>query len=283
MNRSTHSTAADQTVRPPNPGRTPVNRWILSVIIIGILVVGVLFSLIYFQTAEVSTRNFVYNPPPDSKGSYNSLPISDVDGIVNILPWSQPIVKFNVTITARGLGSSLSTVNITNSTSKGDVFFRASFPVSGGFFFSQSYSVSINVFVPSTIRLQSVLVTDSNGAIQIQNLNATVVNLATVNGAITISCVYCLNMTGSSTGGNIAGDFSSLLPRGNYDLTTTNANIFFSTPSSSSFKLTAKGSVSCSYPGCNSSGQGSFTQVFGTGSAMVNLSSTFGEIQVSTT
>lgn len=271
------------TIRPPSPGRTPLNRWILSIIIIGILVVGVLFSLIYFQTAQVSTRNFVYNPPPDSSGSYNSLSISDVDGIVNILPWSQPIVRFNVTITARGLGSVLSTVSITNSSNNGDVFFGASFPVSGGFFFSQSYTVGINVFVPSTIRLQSVLVSDSNGAIRVSNLNATVVNLATVNGAIAISCAYCLNMTGSSTGGNITGGFSSLLPRGNYNLTTTNANIFFSAPSSSSFKLTAKGSVSCTYPGCNSSGQGSFTQIFGMGSAIVSLSSTFGQIAISAT
>lgn len=241
---------------------------------------GVLFSLIYFQTAQVSTKSFSYHPSPDSSGFFNSLSIFNIDGLVTILPWSQSNVVVNGTITARGLGSSLSTVNITNSSSNGDIFLRASFPVSGGVFFSQSYTVGINVFIPSAIRLHSVRVTNSNGGIRIQNLNASIVNLATVNGAITVSCAYCLNMTGSSTGGNITGGFSSLLPRGDYNLTTTNANIFFSAPSSSSFKLTAKGSVSCAYPGCNSSGQGSFTQIFGMGSARVSLSSTFGQIAI---
>jgi hypothetical protein len=247
------------------------------------LVVAVLFSLIYFYNAQVSTKNYTYSPPPDSNGSYKSLSIFDIDGLITIMPWAQSTVLINGTLTARGLGASLSTVNISNSSNDGDVVFRASFPVSGGFFFSQSYSASVNVFVPSTIRLASVHVSNVNGGVRIQNLNATATFLASVNGALSVNCIYCKTVTATSTGGNIAGSFSALATGGSYNLTTTNANIVFSAPSSSSFKLTAKGAVSCAFPACMASGQGILTQTFGTGGATVSLTSTYGQITISGT
>ena len=279
----TSETPPITSIHPPRPRRAPVNRWVLSITIIGILVVGVLFSLIYFTTAQVSTKNFSYNSPPDSGGTYKSLSVSDVDGLVTIQQWPQHAILINGTITARGLGSSPSIVNINNSTNNGDVLFRASFPVSGGFFFSQSYSVSVNVFVPSTIRLASVQVSNVNGGVRIQNLNATDVRVTSVNGALSIGCLYCQNLTAVSTGGNISGSFSTLVTLGSYNLTTTNANISFSAPNSSSFKLTASGAVSCLFPGCKASGQGVLAQTFGGGSASVRLTSAYGQITISAT
>jgi Putative adhesin len=239
--------------------------------------------LIYFSTAQVSSKTFSYNPPQDSGGSYNSITVFDVDGLVTILPWTQSTLLINGTITAKGLGSSLSTVTTANSTNNGDVVFRASFPVSGGFFFSQSYSVSVNVFVPSSIRLASIQVSNVNGGVRIQNINATTIGLTSVNGALSVSCSSCQTVTATSTSGNIAGTFMALATGGSYNLTTTNANIAFNAPSSSSFKLTANGSVSCTLPGCAGSGQGVFTQTFGSGSATVRLISTYGEIAISGT
>jgi LSD1 subclass zinc finger protein len=268
------------TLHPPDSGKAPLNLWILSITIIGILVVCVLFSLIYFSTAQVSTKSFSYNPPRDPAGSYHSISIFDVDGLVNILSWSQSSLYINGTATARGLGSSLSTVSISNSTNNGNVVFRASFPVTGGFFFSQSYSVSINVFVPSTIRLASVQVSNTNGGVRIHSTNATAVNLTSVNGALSIDCAYCQTVTALSTSGNIDGTFLALATGGSYNLTTTNGNIGFTAPSSSSFKLKASGSVSCTFPGCSTSGQGVLVQTFGSGNASVSLTSSYGQITI---
>ena len=115
------------------------------------------------------------------------------------------------------------------------------------------------------------------------NLNVTQVNLTSVNGALSISCIVCQRVTALSTSGNIAGDFSTLATDGSYSLTTTNANIGFTAPSSSSFKLKANGSVSCTFPGCNASGQGVFTQTFGSGNATVTLNSAYGQVAISGT
>lgn len=271
------------TLHPPETGKAPINLWILAIVIIGVLIVGVLFSLIYLSTAQVSKKNFSYNPPGGTGGSYHSVSIFDVDGLVTILPWSQSSVYVNGTVTAKGLGSTLSTVSITNSTTNGDIVFRASFPASGGFFFSQSYSVAVNVFVPSTIRLASVEVSNVNGGVRIMNLNATTVALTSVNGAMSIGCISCQTVTAQSTSGNIAASFSALANGGSYNLTTTNADVGFTAPSASSFKLRANGSVSCIFPGCNASGQGVLTQTFGSGSANVSLTSTYGSITISGT
>jgi len=255
----------------------------MSIVIIGILVVGALFSLIYFSSTQVLTRNFSFNPPQDTTGTYRSISIFNVDGLAIIQPWSLSSIHINGTVTAKGLGASLSMVSLSNSTGSGDVVFRASFPVSGGFFFSQSYLVSINVFVPSTIRLASVQVSNINGGVRIMNLNATAINLSSVNGALSISCISCQTVTALSTSGNIAANLSTLATNGSYNLTTTNANIGFTAPASSSFKLKADRSVSCTFPGCNASGQGVFTQTFGSGNATVTLNSAYGQVAISGT
>ncbi len=272
----------------PKPVKTGLNPWVLAVVIIGIVVVGVLFSLIYFSTAQVSAKTFSYNPPPaqSSGGSYRSLSVSDVDGLVSIVPWTQTTVMINGTVTARGLGTSVSAVSFTNSSINGNVVFQALFPSSTGFFLSQTYTARINVFVPATIRFSSVQVTNVNGGVRISGLNASSVSMTTVNGLVWIGCLYCGNVTATSTNGSISASFTALISNGSYTLSATNANVALSIPSSSSFTINASivnGSIQVS--GFNSlvSSQRNLLGTVGTGSASVKITSVNGQITITGT
>ena len=275
------------TIGPPESGKASLNRWVLVIVIIGIVIVGALFSLIYYSTAQVSSKTFSYSPPQDARGSYSSLSISNVDGLVTVVPWSQPTVLINGTVTAKGLGSSLSTVNLISSSSNGDIAFQALFPASAGFFLSQSYTANINVFVPSTIRFTSVQVSNVNGGVRIESLNSTIVKLTTVNGGVSVDCVYCLSMTAASTNGNIAATFAALIPEGSYNLTAPNANLNFTAPSSASFRLSASdlnGSIQIlGFPGMFTTTHTSFNHTFGTDGANVNIKSVNGQITITGT
>jgi hypothetical protein len=251
-------------------------------VIIGLLVVGVLFSLIYYSTAIVSSKNFSYTPPT---GSYDSIAISDVDGLVTVQPWSQSSILINGTITAKGLYSSLSSIILSNSTGNGNLTFKASFPTSAGILFSQTFTAVINIYLPSNIRFSSMQVSNVNGGVTINNLNSSNVAVTTVNGNVSVDCIYCLNATALSTNGNVTGTFSTIVNGGSYNLTATNDNINFTAPATSSFRLVAKvlnGYIVC--PICSgSTNQKSFTQTFGTGDASVNLDSVNGQITITGT
>ncbi len=281
MDRSTPSTV----LGPPESGKRRLNRWTLSIVVIGIIVVGVLFSLIYYSTVVTSSENFSYGPQSDAQGTYTSLSISDVDGLVTVEPWSQPSILINGTITAKGLGSSLSAVTITNSSINGDVVFKAMFPVSSGILFSETYTAVINVFIPSTMRFNSVRVSNTNGGATLDNINSTSLIVTTVNGDISADCIYCMTATATSLNGNVTTTFATLAAQGSYNLTATNANINFIAPSSSSFKLTAdvlNGFIVC--PLCSgSTNQKSFTETFNGGNANVNLDSVNGQITITGT
>jgi hypothetical protein len=282
LDRSSQSTPTT-SVSPPSSGKTKLNRWTIAIVIIGILIVGILFSLIYYSTALVSSRTFSYSPP---EGSYNSLSISDVDGLVTVLPWSQSSILINGTLNAMGLGSSLSSITLSNSTGNGDLSFKATFPASGGFLFSQTFTAFINVYVPSTTRFNSVQVTNVNGGVQINNVNSTMVEVTTVNGNVSVDCVYCVNATALSTNGNVTGTFASLANNGLYNLTATNDNVNFTAPASSSFQLSAtvtNGSIYCYMTGCPNTtvaSERTLTQKFNGGNSTVNLDSLNGEITI---
>ncbi len=270
----------------PEFGKRKLNRWTIAIVVIGILVVGVLFSLIYYSTIQTSSKTFEYTPPRDSQGSYNSLTVSDVDGLVTVVPWSQSSILINGTITAMGLGSSLSAVTITNSSINGDVVFKAIFPVGAGILFSQTYTAAINVFVPSTIRFDSVHISNVNGGATLGKINSTSLIVTTVNGNISTDCVYCMTVNATSLNGNVTATFATLVAQGSYSLTATNADINFSVPSSSSFKLTAdvlNGYIVCPICIGQSNNQKSFTETFNGGSASVNLGSLNGQIMITGT
>ncbi len=285
MNFSIASATAP-TIGPPESGKPTLNRWTLAIVVIGLLVVGVLFSLIYFSTSQVSSETFSYSPPRDPEGSYNSLAISDLDGLVVVRPWSQPTILINGTITAKGLGSSLSAIILSNSSSNGNVILKANFPIGGGILFSQIYTANITVFVPSTVQFSSVQISNVNGGVRLDGANSTSVSVITVNGDIFVGCTYCMNTTVMSTNGNVAGTFTTLVSKGSYNLTATNANIDFTAPSSSSFTLSARvlnGYITCLIPNCVSNSKASLTQTFGTGDARVNLDSVNGQITITGT
>jgi hypothetical protein len=281
LDRSRQSRSAT-SVSPPSIGKTKLNRWTVAIVIIGILIVGILFSLIYYSTAQLSSKTFSYTP---SEGPYDSLTISDVDGLVTVIPWLQPMILINGTLMAKGLGSSLSSITLSNSSSNGNIVFKATFPVSAGILFSQTFTAIINVYIPSTIRFNSVQVINVNGGVQVNKINSTRVAITTVNGNVNVSCIYCANATLSSTNGNVTGTFATLISKGSYNLTATNDNINFTAPASSSFKLRANvlnGYIVC--PICTgSTSQKSFTQTFGTGAANVNLDSVNGQITITGT
>jgi DUF4097 and DUF4098 domain-containing protein YvlB len=251
-------------------------------VIIGLLVVGALFTLIYYSTAQVSSKTFSYSP----QGSYSSLSISDVDGLVTLTPWSQPSILINGTLTAKGLGSSLTTIVLTNSTSHGELVFQAKFPTSSGILFSQTFTAAINVYVPSTTRINSIQVTNVNGGVQIAGINSTNVATTTVNGNVSVDCVYCANATATSTNGNVTGTFAVLVNKGSYTLTAANDNINFTAPATSSFTLSAtvqNGSIYCYMTGCpnkTTANEKTLTQRFNGGEANVNLESVNGQITI---
>ncbi len=271
----------------PSTERARLNLWILAIVVIGIVVVGILFSLIYYSTAQSATKTFSYNAKPSqSSSTYSSISVSDTDGLISIVPWTKTVVAINGTITARGLGSSVSAVSFSNSSINGNVIFQALFPTSTGFFLSQSYSVGINVFVPATIRLASVQVTNVNGGVRVNNLNASSVSLTTVNGLVSLSCLYCGNATLTSTNGSISASMSSLVSNGTYSLSATNANLALTLPSASSFRLQAtavNGGIIVSGFNGLASGQTHLAGTFGTGSAVVTLTSVNGQISITGT
>ena len=250
--------------------------------------IGVLFSLIYFSTAQVSTKTFSYNPEPaqGSTSPYSSIWVSDVDGLVSIVPWTKSTVLINGTVTARGLGTSTSNVGFRNSSINGDVVFQALFPTSTGFFLSQSYSVSITVFVPATIRLTSTQVINVNGGVRVSNLNASSVILRTVNGLVSLSCLYCGNATLTSTNGSISASFAAPIDNGTYSLSATYANVALILPSASSFRIQAtvvNGSILVSGFSGLVSGQTRLAGTVGTGGAIMTLTSVNGQITITGT
>lgn len=257
--------------------------------LIGIVAISGLFTLIYYTSAQVETQSFTYNPSRFSSRTIFSILVTDIDGPVTITTWPQDWYLINGTLTAKGLGSSLSTFKLSNSTDNGVLSFYASFPVNPGFFFSQSYTAAINVYVPVSMRFDSIHVSNANGKIQIYNLNATTVDLNTVNGAVSLECAYCLNATVESADGAISVRALNPLTQGNYNLTSTNSSVALTVPNSSSFKLTARvengtvGSIQVLNLLGATSSEKYLSQTFGSGGATVNMSSVDGQITVTGT
>ncbi len=259
------------------------------IVIIGILVIGFLFSLIYLSSVDVSSKTFSLSEPVSqgggSNGPSNSLVISDVNGAVNIAPWSQSTVLINGTVTAKGLGTSPSAVGLTNSSTNGNIVFRAAFPNTASFFLSQSYTVNVDVFVPSTIRFSSVEATTENGGVRVTGLNATVASITTVNGLVSVNCLYCDNVTTSATNGSVSASFAALVNGGWYSMSTVNGDVTMTLPALASFKFTAStvnGSVQS--PGLSvtilTQSANHLSGIVGTGSANVNLSTVNGQITI---
>src|SRR5207249_10950616 len=106
---------------------------------------------------------------------------------------------------------------------------------------AQPYSGRINVFVPLSVRISTLVVDNVNGLVQASSLNVTGASLSSESGNINFGCLNCGDggFSAHTTNGNIAGTFSTPIIGGNYTMATQNGNVQVTVPSASSFKLTA--------------------------------------------
>ncbi len=275
------------TIARPIPEKTSFNRWIIAIVILVIVVMGVLFGLIYQSSAVVSTKNFSYSTVADQLNNHYTLLVTNVNGAVTLASWPQDRFLINGTITAKGLGSSPTQVNLVNSSLGGNIIFRALFPNNAVFLISQTYSVKINVFIPLSVRVSKLVVDNVNGVVQASSLNVTSANFFSENGDIDFSCSICSTggFSAQITNGNIAGTFFKPIIAGNYSMATQNGNVQVTIPSASSFKLTASlvnGNIQTTNLVLTSQTKTStqLTATVGTGTADVSLSTVNGQIAI---
>ena len=278
------------TIARPIPEKTSFNRWIIAIVILVIVVMGILFGLIYQSSAVVSTKNFSYNTPANQPSNYYTLQVTNVNGAVTLTSWSQDSFLINGTITAKGLGSSPTQVNLVNLSAGGNIIFQAISPNKAVFLVAQTYSVKINVFVPLSVRISKLVVDNVNGLVQASSLNVTAANFFSENGDIDFSCSICgpLGFSAQTTNGNIAGTFFTPIIAGNYSMATQNGNVHVTIPSACSFKLTASlvnGNIQTTNLALTSQTKTStqLTATLGTGTADVRLSTVNGQITINGT
>jgi DUF4097 and DUF4098 domain-containing protein YvlB len=250
---------------------------------------GVLFTLIYQSSAIVSTKNFSYSTAAKQASNY-TLEVTNINGAVTLAPWGQASFLINGTITAKGLGSSPSQVNLVNSSMNGNVIFQAQFPNNAAFLISQTYSVKINVFIPLSVHISKLVVGNVNGWVQATGLNVTGASFSSANGDIDFNCSNCGSggFSAQTTNGNIVGTFSTPIIAGNYTMSSQNGNVQMTVPSSSSFKLTASlvnGNIQTTNIVLSNQTKTSaqLTATVGTGTADVKLSTVNGQITVTGT
>ena len=258
--------------------------------ILVIVVMGILFGLIYQSSAVVSTKNFSYSTAANQPSNYYTLQVTNVIGAVTLASWPQDSFLINGTITAKGLGSSPTQVNLVNSNASGNIIFQAISPNKAVFLVAQTYSVKINVFVPLSVRISKLVVDNVNGLVEASSLNVTAANFFSENGDIDFSCSICGTggFSAQTTNGNIAGTFFTPIIAGNYSMATQNGNVQVTIPSASSFKLTASlvnGNIQTTNLTLTSQTKTStqLTATLGTGTADVRLSTVNGQITINGT
>ena len=278
------------TIARPIPEKTSFNRWIIGIVILVIVVMGILFGLIYQSTAVVSTKNFSYSTSANQPSNYYTLEVTNINGAVTLTSWPLDSFLINGTITAKGLGSSPTQVRFVNSSANGNIIFQAISPNNAAFLIAQTYSVRINVFIPSSVHISKLVVDNVNGLVQANALNVTGASLSSENGNINFSCLNCGDggFSARTTNGNVAGTFSMPIIGGNYTMATQNGNVQVTVPSGSSFKLTASlvnGNIqTTNLVLSNQTKTGTqVTATVGTGAADVRLSTVNGQITITGT
>lgn len=252
---------------------------------------GILFGLIYQSSVIVSTKNFSYSvSASQGSSSFYTLQIANVNGAVTLSSWGQDSFLINGTVIAKGLGSSPSQVTLAESNTTGTITFQAQFPSNALFLISQTYSVKVNVFVPSLVRIGKLVVDNVNGLVQANSLNVTAASLSSENGDVDFTCSSCGSggFSAQTTNGNIAGRFSSQITNGNYSMLSQNGNVNVNVPSSSSFKLTASlVSGTIQTPNLTLSNETKtttqLTATAGSGKANIILSTVVGDITITGT
>jgi len=288
------------TFKKPSLSRTMIVVIIL-VVVAGAVVAVVAASMFLGPSLSVTKKNFTPYQSPVSQGSSkpSSMTVSNTNGGVTVSSWSQGYVMINGTVTARGFGASPDAITFVESNSSGNIVFQAILPTSN-LFFGASYSVDIHVYTPastqfntvqivtvngdlqvSNISASSLILTDANGGITASNISATTMTATDTNGAVNLTCTSCGSATVTTTNGSVTMGLSALSIAGSYTATSTNGNINLTVPVLASCKITpntTNGSVSALWPGVQLTNH--VTTTIGTESAMVNLTTVNGSINV---
>jgi Putative adhesin len=214
-------------------------RIIIAAVVIGVVVLGLILSVVLSPALVVNSRDFSYPERLNPAGPAPSLSIVNVNGRVTLSYWTQSTVSISGTVIARGLGSSPDQVVLSESSINGAITFRASFPSTSLFQLSDSYEAQIVVLLPSATQFGSVRVETVNGGIDARISNATNVQLNTVNGGVAINCTSCTNVAASTNNGPVSGTFSSLQASGQYTLTSVNGNVAMIIPLTAGFSVHA--------------------------------------------
>ncbi len=275
---------------------------IIVVIVVGAIVSVVAVSLFLGPSLSVTTKNFTpyQSSVSQNSNSPSSMTVSNTNGGATTSTWSQAYVMINGTVTARGFGTSTDAITFVESNSSGNIVFQAIFPVTSNFFFGASYTVDIHVYEPasyqfntvqivtvngdlqlSSVSATSLTLTDTNGAITATSITATTTTVTDTNGSINLTCASCGSATVTMTNGNVNMNLTTVSLSGSYVMTTTNGNVNLTLPALASFKITpntTNGTISSS--GLSVQLTNHTTATFGTGSAVVNLTSTNGSITV---
>jgi hypothetical protein len=275
---------------------------VILVVVVGAVVAIVAGSLFLGPSLSVTKKNFTpyATPVSQSSSSPSSMTVANTNGRVTTSTWSQAYLMINGTVTARGFGSSPDVITFVESNSSGNIVFQAIFPVSSSFLFGASYTVDIYVYEPASYQFNTVQIVTVNGDLQISSISATSLTLTDTNGAITASsitatsttatdtngsinltCASCGSATVTMTNGGVTMDLSTLSLTGSYIVTTTNGNVNLTLPAVASFKVTpntTNGTISSSGLGVQLTNH--TTATFGTGSAVVDLTTTNGSITV---
>src|SRR2546422_5809600 len=286
-------------VKKPGLSQTMLVVIILAVVV-GAVVVVVAASLFLGPSLSVATKNFTpYQSSVSQSSNPSSMTVSNTNGGITVSPWSQAYLKVNGTVTARGFGSSPDAITFVESNSSGSIVFQAIFPASN-FFFGASYSVEVHVYTPastqfntvqiqtvngdlqvSSISASSLTLTDTNGGITASNISATTMTTTDTNGSVNLTCSSCASATVTTTNGSVTMGLSTLSLGGSYSVTSTNGNVNLTIPVLASCKITlntTNGSVSSSGLGVQLTNHTMTT--LGTGSAVVNLTTTNGSITI---
>jgi Putative adhesin len=275
---------------------------IIVVIAIGAVVSVVAVSLFLGPSLSVTTKNFApyQSSVSQNSNSPSSMTVVNTNGGVTTSTWSQAYVMINGTVIARGFGTSTDAVTFVESNSSGNIVFQAIFPATSSFFFGSSYTVDIHVYEPvsyqfntvqivtvngdlqlSSVTATSLTLTDTNGVITASSVTATTTTVTDTNGSINLTCASCGSATVTMTNGNVNMNLTTVSLSGSYVVTTTNGNVNLTLPALASFKITpntTNGTISSS--GLSIQLTNHTTTTLGTGSAVVNLTTTNGSITV---
>lgn len=183
-----------------------------------------------------------------------SLSVDNVNGAIDVNPWSGDDVKIDLEIRAKGSSTADAESNLedfkydfSSNVNGGEQEIALNFPLSSPTLWN-TFSVSISVNVPED-KMNMILIDTTNGAISVSDLEIPELNLDTTNGAIRLSNIQTSIITVHTTNGGISGTVSSdtgvfdttngaidldLDPKsGSYNFDTTNGSIELDLPSGS--------------------------------------------------